>query len=115
MQTVITPQPPHAAGPGHAVAELLLPGLPCELHMLEPGASAHWEAGPSTPLLLLIEGIGKIALDGASQRVAAPSALCVAAGSTLRLTNQGTTPMRLLAIQLGPRSPSDGARTELGT
>lgn len=105
MQTVIAPLPPQTAGPGHAVAELRLPGLRCHLHTLDPGATAHWEAGPDTPLLLLVEGIGKAVLDGASQRVTAPSALCVAAGSTLRLTNQGTTPMRLLALRPG-RAPS---------
>src|SRR5512137_1779737 len=101
MQTVVTPLPAQALGPGHQVADLPLPAPAprCQLHTLAPGASVQWPPGEPAPLLLLTEGLGKAALDGAALRVAAPCALCVPAAAALRLSNQGSTPMRLLALR----------------
>jgi hypothetical protein len=102
MQTVVRPLPAQSPGPGHQVAEMpLAPTLPCcEWHALAPGCSVQWPAGRTPPLLLLTEGLGKAALDGAALRLAAPCALRVPATATLRLSNQGTTPMRWLAVWL---------------
>lgn len=102
MQTVVTPLPAQAPGPGHQVAELpLAPPAPrCTLHTLAAGASVQWLPGEAPPLLLLTEGLGKASLDGAALRVAAPSALCVPAGAALRLSNQGSSPMRWMALWL---------------
>jgi quercetin dioxygenase-like cupin family protein len=69
------------------------------LHTLAAGASVQWPPGEPAPLLLLTEGLGKAQLDGAALRVAAPCALCVPAAAVLRVSNQGSTPMRLLALR----------------
>jgi hypothetical protein len=101
MQNVITPHPPHTQGPGHQVAPWPLPppAPTCHLHTLAAGASVQWPPGEPAPLLLLTEGLGKAQLDGAALRVAAPCALCVPAAAVLRVSNQGSTPMRLLALR----------------
>jgi hypothetical protein len=101
MQTVIAPLPAHTLGPGHQAADLPLPAPAprCRLHTLAPGASVQWPPGEPAPLLLLTEGLGKASLDGAAQRVTAPCALCVPPAAALRLCNQGSTPMRLLALR----------------
>lgn len=110
MQPVITPLPAHARGPGHQVAELPLPAPAprCQLHTLAPGASVQWPPGEPA-LLLLTEGLGKAVLDGAALRVAAPCALCVPAAAALRLSNQGSTPMRLLALRPNAADPETTA------
>jgi len=107
MQTVITPLPAQALGPGHQAADLPLPAPAprCQLHTLAPGASVQWPPGEPAPLLLLTEGLGKASLDGAALRVAAPCALCVPPAAALRLTNQGSTPMRLLALRPSAGDP----------
>jgi hypothetical protein len=111
MQTVITPLPAHALGPGHQAAELPLPAPAprCQLHTLAPGASVQWPPGEPAPLLLLTEGLGKASLDGAAQRVTAPCALCVPVAAALRLVNHGSTPMRLLALRPTAGGPDAAA------
>jgi len=59
--------------------------------------------------LLLTKGLGKAQRDGAALRVAAPCAICVPAAAVLRVSNQGSTPMRLLALRLRGHDTSPDA------
>lgn len=84
---------------GHTVRHL--PGVepPLALHQLAPATSAHGVAPPDAPLrLVLLDGIGKAALDGDAQRVSAPALLRVPAAAAWTITNQGVTGMRVLVV-----------------
>ena len=116
MQFVFTPLPARTDGPGQQVAELpfAAPTAHCHLHTLAPGASVQWPPREPAPVLLLTEGLGKAALDGAALRVAAPCALRVPAATTLRICNQGSTPMRLLALRSSDCSGANAATVAAG-
>jgi len=100
MQTVLTPLPARSKAPGHLVAELpgAPPGSSLHLHTISPGALAQWQARAAGALLVLTDGLGKVALEGATLRVAAPCVVRLPAAATLRLANQGSEPMRVLVI-----------------
>lgn len=82
---------------GHGVRQLPGHDGPIALHTLAPGATAHDRAdGPRC--LVLLDGIGKAALDDEAQRVCAPALLRVPGGARWALTNQGVTVMRWLVV-----------------
>ena len=65
-----------------------------------PKASASarvvWPAADVGAMWVLTDGLGKAAFDGAAQRIAATCVLRQRAGTELRITNPGSTPMRVL-------------------
>jgi hypothetical protein len=109
MQNVLTPAPPHQASPGQWVTDL--PGAPAglhlQLHTVAPGHAAAWHSTEGGALLVLIDGLGKAGFDGAAQRVAAPCVVRQLAGAVLRITNQGSTPMRVMRWAPVAHQPSD--------
>ena len=98
MQNVLTPALPQAAPAGSRVIDL--PGAPAgwgvQVHLLAPGHTALWPAADVGAMWVLTDGLGKAAFDGAAQRIAATCVLRQRAGTELRITNQGSTPMRVL-------------------
>ncbi len=98
MQNVLTPALPRAASAGCWVTDL--PGAPqgfsVQLHVLAPGHTGRWPAADAGALWVLTDGLGKAVFDGAAQRIAAPCVLRQLAGTALRVTNQGSTPMRVM-------------------
>jgi hypothetical protein len=54
-------------------------------------------------LLIVFDGLGKAAFDGAPQRIAAPCVLRQRAGTELRIVNQGSTPMRVINVRPAAR------------
>lgn len=107
MQLVVTAERPETVGPGHQAAQLPLPGQPLQisLHVIAAGASATWHNDAATPpVLVVLDGIGKVTIDGAPLRISAPCALCAPAGAEVRVSNQGGVIMRLLALTPCERS-----------
>jgi quercetin dioxygenase-like cupin family protein len=100
MQFIVTPRIPQTVEAGHQLAELPLADQPFQmsLHTIAPSTSATWIASPAAPLLVVLEGIGKVTIDGAPQRFSGPCALCVPAGAEVRISNQGGMSMRLLSL-----------------
>lgn len=98
MQNVLTPSLPQVASTGSSVIDL--PGAPAglgvQIHLLAPGHTALWPAADAGAMWVLTDGLGKAAFDGAAQRIAATCVLRQLAGTELRITNQGSTPMRVL-------------------
>jgi hypothetical protein len=101
MQNVLTLNSAKPIAAGQWMAEI--PGAPVhlglQLHLLAPGHTAQWPSGDSDMLLIVFDGLGKAAFDGAAQRIAAPCVLRQSAGTQLRIVNQGSTPMRVMNVR----------------
>jgi hypothetical protein len=67
-----------------------------QIHVLAPGHTALWPGAEAGALWVLTDGLGKAVFDGSAQRIAAPCVLQQRAGAELRITNQGSTPMRVM-------------------
>jgi hypothetical protein len=110
VQLVLVPPTPRTLGPGHQAVALpgQFAGHELWLHTLAPFARAEWPGGDCAVLLVLTDGRGKATLDGAAQRVSAPCVLQPPAGGWLQITNQGPTPMRVLAWVPSPAAGQAG-------
>lgn len=113
MQFVAAAKSPQTVEAGHQAAELPLAEQPfhISLHAIAAGASATWRTQLAPPVLVVLDGIGKVTIDGAPLRLSAPCTLCVPAGAEVRVSNQGGVTMRLLAITAcDPGAPPQGGQ-----
>ena len=100
MQFVAMPSNRRSLASGHHVAEipLLHPDLQVRMHTIEIATGAAWGGRDIAPVLVVLEGIGKVAIDGASQRLSGPCAVSVPLDATVQITNQGPMQMRVLEV-----------------
>lgn len=91
--------PLHSAEGVHSrrLARWALPDrvLAVDQHALDPGA--RWQP-PSGALVLVLAGCGKLLVDGAPQRVAAPCSAAVPPGHAPEWVNNGTEALQLLVL-----------------
>lgn len=101
MQNVLTLTSAKPVAAGQWMTDI--PGAPAhlglQLHLLAPGHAARWPGAEFEALLIVFDGLGKAAFDGAPQRIAAPCVLRQRAGTELRIVNQGSTPMRVINVR----------------
>jgi hypothetical protein len=103
MQNVLTLNTAKPVAAGQWMTEI--PGAPAhfglQLHVLAPGHAARWPCTDLDVLLIVFDGLGKAAFDGAAQRIAAPCVLRQRADTELRIVNQGSTAMRVMYVRPG--------------
>lgn len=113
MQNVLTLNTAKPVAAGQWMTEI--PGAPAhlslQLHLLAPGQLARWPCTDFDLLLIVLDGLGKAAFDGAAQRIAAPCVLRQRVGTELQIVNQGSTAMRVMYVR--PAAPD--AATEFLT
>ena len=101
MQFVAMPSNRRSLAPGHHVSEipLLDPHLQIRMHTIEAATGAVWGGRDIAPVLVVLEGIGKVAIDGgASQRLTGPCTVSVPPNAAVQITNQGSIQMRVLEV-----------------
>ena len=100
MQVVTMPSSQRSLASGHHVAEIPLPhpNLQIRMHTIEAATGAVWGGRDIAPVLMVLEGIGKVAIDGASQRLTGPCAVSVPPNAAVQITNQGSMQMRVLEV-----------------
>ena len=70
-----------------------------------PGARACWRNGEYDEVLFVLEGEGRIQLDGTNQRIAARDGVFARPGSSVVPTNNGRAPMTLLSSRCPDPGP----------
>jgi len=86
---------------------MLVPDLRLRLHTIAGGAGAVWAGSEVATVLMVLEGIGKVTIDGASQRMAGPCSMSAPPHAAVRIANQGALQMRVLEVL--SRVPADPA------
>ena len=86
---------------------MLVPSLQLRLHTIAAGAGAVWAGDKVAIVLMVLEGIGKVTMDGSSQRMAGPCSISVPPDAAVRIANQGELQMRVLEVLAGvPADPA---------
>ena len=100
MQFVAMPSNRRSLATGHHVDEipLLHQNVQIWMHTIEAATAAVWGGRDTAPVLVVLEGIGKVAIDGSSQRLTGPCAVSVPPHAAVQITNQGSMQMRVLEV-----------------
>jgi hypothetical protein len=100
MQLVAMPGSRRSLASGHEVAEIpmLHPNLQIRMHTIAAGTGGVWAGCPVPTLLVVLEGIGKVTIDGSAQRLMGPCAVSVPPIAAVQIANQGAMQMRVLEV-----------------